>query len=609
MCGVSAIVHLDKNSVSVAHLRAMNAVVKHRGPDGVGEFSDGSVGLSHTRLSILDVQTRASQPMARRGHLLSYNGEIYNYLELRTLLAAKGYKFETTSDTEVLLVALIEWGKQALDRLCGMFSFVYYNATHKLVWAVRDRFGIKPLVWARVGQTVLFASEPKQILASGFVKPLLNAQTARAFLAQGSLNCGASTFFQGIEEIRGGEIVDISLERATVTVSKWYQLAERIVPHRLTYPSAIAALRERLTDSIVRHHRSDVPVGACLSGGIDSSCLVMLSRTLFPEKALSTISTFSRYQGYNETHFSKTAAEAAHSRAIQIEVDLERIWDPDFHVELGYYQDQPVPDGSHYNEYMVYKTAHENGLRVMLSGQGADEYFGGYGSFWFAAQYELLRSGRLIAFLDGLRANAETMKRSTKAEILNFFIGLRRFRKSDQQMIGPIRANWLRAPFSQTTRHLPGFRELSLLQLERTSVPYQLHSEDRNAMRWSVESRLPFLDHELVEFVAGLPTDFKVGGGYRKRILRDAVQELPASIAARRDKVGFASPDYVGLHKRAAELREVVRVSSRTFDDLIDSEVLLGAYDRMVADKSWYSPAFLRVIALDGWRRAHHVTT
>lgn len=567
---------------------------------------EGPVGLGHTRLSIIDVDERASQPMSRDQAHLVYNGEIYNYLELRAELEARGFRFKTASDTEVLLVALRAWGIGALDRLCGMFAFVYHDMTSDQVWAVRDRFGIKPLVMSRTGNTVLFASEAKQILTTGLVDPVLNHDSARAFLGQTLLNTGRETFFSGIEEIRAGEMAVADLTRGTVEVKPWYRLAEKVVPHRPSYAEACDGLRALLEQSIRRHHRSDVPLGASLSGGIDSSVLVTLSRTLFPDKDLTTISTLARHQGYDETRFSRAVAEASKVHAIEIETNTSRVWDPDLHEELGYFQDQPIKGGSQYNEYLLFKAARENGFTVMLDGQGADEYFGGYGQFWLSAQYELLTWGRMKPFIAGLQANALTMNRSFLRELHTITRSLRAGLLQKSHPLSDAAARWVRgAPPEAASKRLQRFLALSLEQLGRTSVPFQLHSQDRTAMRWSVESRVPFLDHEVVEFVLGLPTEYKVGQGYRKRILRDAVPELPSVITRRKDKIGFASPDALALREQAGHVRAMLQEASAHLKDLVDGDTLLRDFDAMVCGKSAYDAAFFRVLALDGWRRAH----
>lgn len=610
MCGISAIIHFDGKPAEATIIEEMNAVAHHRGPDGAGVLCEGAVGLGHTRLSIIDVTERANQPMARGGHFLSYNGEIYNYIELRDTLEAKGHRFVTTSDTEVLLAALIEWGREALDRLNGMFAFVYFDVLQGKLWAVRDRFGIKPLVFTRVGNMILFASEAKQILATKSITPKLNQGVATSFLKDASLNAGRQTFFSGIEEIQAGEMAIVSLGSRSISVERWYKLEDKVAVKEIPYEVARDHVRMLLDRSIARHFRSDVPIGASLSGGIDSSVIVTVSSTLKNKERIKALSAYSCIDGYNETKYSRVISQNVNAEIIEFEVNLDNIWNCDFLQDQGYFQDQPILGGSQYNEYNLFREASRNNLVVMLDGQGSDEYFGGYGEFWFSAQCEALRGCRIGRFLSGINANSATVGRPFNKELINFFSNFYREKKGASpcdRLFPP----WLRE--SSAGRSAPemakNFLDLSIEKITKTSIPWQLHSQDRNAMRWSVESRVPFLDHELVEFVLGLPTHYKVGGGYRKRILRDSVPELPRLIAERKDKIGFASPDEVALRRNPKPVRAQLGAAARSFPALIDGEVLLREFDSMISAGRSYDSVFYRVLALEGWRKAHGVST
>jgi asparagine synthase (glutamine-hydrolysing) len=607
MCGISAIINFDQRPVNIRSIEAMNLAVQHRGPDGSGVLVDGAVGLGHVRLSIIDVDPRASQPMSRNGRVLSYNGEIYNYVELRKCLEARGYHFTTTSDTEVLLVALQEWGHSALERLRGMFAFVYYDPESNEIWAVRDRFGIKPLVYAHAGGSIIFASEAKQILKTGFLKAVANKDKIYDYLHNGSINTSHETLFSGINEIIPGSIAIISLTNKTINFKKWYKLSNSVKHINISYLDAVEGVREHLKNSILRHYKSDVPIGISLSGGIDSSCIVSMSRFLFPKKDLNAISIFNSHKDFNEINFSRPLSKIMEVNSIEVEVDTSHIWDPDLHQELGYYHDQPIPSGSHYNEYSLFRAARENGLIVMLGGQGADEYFGGYGEFWFSMQCELLNTFKFKDFLKQMKVNSKTMGRSLNIEFHNFITKWLSASRRKSQNIGPYRVEWLRNHKKMYNDPRKDFLSLSLEQIQSTSIPYQLHSEDRNSMRWSIESRVPFLDHDLVEFVMGLPNDYKIGGGYRKRILRDASHELPIFIKNRKDKMGFPSPDYFSLKGKEENIKECLYYASKELKDIIDFDIVIKHFDKMIIQNSWYSPIFFRIIALDAWRRAHNV--
>jgi asparagine synthase (glutamine-hydrolysing) len=604
MCGIACIIELTGRPVDARTVHAMNKAARHRGPDAQAGSVLGRVGLGHTRLSIIDVDGRSNQPMARLGRHLVFNGEIYNYIEVRRDLIAKGHQFTTDSDTEVLLLALIEWGLAALERLNGMFAFVFFDEPAGQVWACRDRLGIKPLVFARSETCICFASEPKQILATGRFGRTADATTIARFLGQAALNDTEATFFAEIRDVAAGGIARLDLMTGNLDLKRWYVLEERVSFFSGSYDDAIAGVRERLKASIVRHLRSDVALGACLSGGIDSSVVVCLTRAMLPEVELPAISIYTQRPGYDERRFSRAVCRDTGAIPVEIEADTPQIWDSRWLEEIGYFSDQPTLSGSHYNQYLLYRYANQSGMKVVLDGQGADESFGGYGEFWFAAQIELLKSLHLVAFAQGLRANALSTGRSMMRETHSFV----------RNQIGRLRGSadgkapeWLRQPVGGIHPVPTDFKGLSLLELTSTSLPYQLHSVDRNSMRWSVEARVPFLDHELVEFVVGLPTDFKVRKGVRKQTLRDAVPELPETVAQRRDKVGFASPDVESFHACLPEVREALTAAATNLEQFVDQARLMEHFERVVADGRGYDPAFFRILSLDGWRRAHGV--
>jgi asparagine synthase (glutamine-hydrolysing) len=578
----------------------MNEAAHHRGPDASDVLAVGNVGLGHTRLSIIDLTPGGAQPMSRRRCHITFNGEIYNYRELRTELIAAGEELSSQSDTEVLLVALNRWGMFALDRLRGMFAFAFLNEDEAALYLVRDRFGKKPLVYSRQDGRLLAASEAKQIHAAGG-KPTQNRNAALRFLAYGELNGTAETFFEGILEVPAGHYLRVDLTSGEIELVRWYDLAKRVVQTTGTYGEACDAVRELLLTAVRRRHVADVPVGACLSGGIDSSSIVSLSATLFPHAALRTITTYSDGRGLDERRFSRAVAEKFGLCVIEVKPETQDIWLGEYLQEMGRFHDQPIAGGSQYNEYCVYKMARQQGLIVMLGGQGADEYFGGYGEFWFSAQLENLKHGRFGDFNEGLSARAEARGVSLKKTLALFLSSL---------WTNPRRPpipRWLKEQPEAAARRCDGrlpFTKLSIEELTISSVPFQVHSEDRNSMRWSIESRLPFLDHELVEYVLGLPTAYKCRKGVQKSLLRDAVSELPVEVSRRKDKIGFASPDALICFSQAARIRERLAGALDRMSAVVWQNEVLDAFDRMIADGSGYDPMFFRIISLDAWQQA-----
>lgn len=578
--------------------------VRHRGPDGNGISIKGQVALGHTRLSIIDLSDRAAQPMQREGDRLIFNGEIYNYLELRAELVAKGHVFTTDSDTEVLLRSLQTWGMSGLHKLKGMFAFVFHSVRENAVYIVRDRFGIKPLVYCITPNAIYAASEAKQILSTGVIRSRIDMNAAKVFLVSGRLSHDQITFFEGIFQLKPGTMGRVDLSTGSFRMTRWYDLTSTVKPIDLNYHNACLHTQDLLKKSIMQHHRADVKLGVTLSGGIDSSVITTLIKGHAPEIPLHAITAYREIAGIDERSFSNIMA--AKCSAIQIEVrpDTESIWTIERLMELGRIQDQPFLNGSHYNEYCVYKTARDYDLRVMLSGQGADEYFGGYGEFWFSAQLDLLQKGHLSSFWEGIRARAASTHRSQKFVVHNFVRSLLAKRSSLSQSIGPHKGSWVKGTLPKFSKAPREFKALSLEQINLSSLPYQLHSEDRHSMAWGVESRLPFLDHELVEFIMGLPIKYLVGAGYMKRILRDATPELPREIAQRRDKIGFASADSQTLWPQSDRVSDLMEDALDFFGDLLDTNFVRRSFADMLDKETWYDPAFFRVLSFYGFARS-----
>jgi asparagine synthase (glutamine-hydrolysing) len=605
MCGISCALALSPGVDPGALVRVMNDKARHRGPDAAGVEVVGNVALGHTRLSIIDLSDRSNQPMLRDGRWISFNGEIYNFRDLQRQLEALGHHFTTASDTEVLLVALAHWGVGALDRLKGMFAFALLDPAAGELLLARDRFGKKPLVYARRGDALLVASEAKQIVAAAGGRPTPNLNAALGFLTESALNFGDETFFAGVSELRAGHWAKVDTRTGAMRIERWYDLGARIRRTTCDYEEARENVRSLLKAAVDRRLVADVRLGACLSGGIDSSSIVAVSNGLRDGKPFPTITAYADADGFDERRFSRDVVAQFGLQSIEIQPDVSRIWRPEQLGELCYYQDQPVKSGSQFSEYCVFQAARQAGVTVMLDGQGSDEYFGGYGEFWLAAQVEALRAGRFLSVWEALRRRADALGISVARAAYNFSLSLRAaFSGAGRRNEAP-RA-WLRAAAPEVPERAPArasFDELALREMTQTSVPFQVHSEDRNSMRWSVESRLPFLDHELVEYVLGLPTDFKCAHGRQKSLLRDAVAELPPSVAQRKDKIGFALPDALAMRDSLSSVRGALCDSARRLARIIDPEIVVRDFDAMV-EKGGYDPKFLRILSLDAWCEA-----
>jgi asparagine synthase (glutamine-hydrolysing) len=564
LCGLYA-------SVSLPPQRQRIDIVAHRGPDGDGwevlKSPAGPVALGHRRLAIIDLSEAALQPMTDPSgrFRLIYNGEIYNYRELRAELEAKGERFLTQSDSEVLLRSWLVWGEAALPRLRGMFAFVIWDCAQRSLVAVRDRFGIKPLYLSRAHGGVAFGSEIKQLLglAEG---PVMNLPRVYDFLVDGVSDHLADTLFTGVEQVRGGEIaiVDASGPKPVVTVRRWHDQQPELAA--LSEAEAAKRFRELLADSVRLHLRSDVPVGSCLSGGLDSSAIVCIMAELLatdgdgPPHAVSAV-----YPGLGVDESRHVEAVIRATGAISHTVapdpaDVFRLAS-----DITWHQDEPFGSTSIFAQWCVFATARRAGIKVMLDGQGADEQLAGYHTGFAQHLAGALRRGavgEVARTLQERRAahGASLLSQAARAGAALLPRGLaghaRALRRDWTQHgwvgegFGAGRTQDLSAAErAGDALGLPPVRDLATLCLNLTyasNLPMLLHWEDRNSMAHSIEARVPFLDPPLVAFSLSLGNAHKMVGGDTKRVLRRAMHDiLPAAVRDRQDKLGFATPESV----------------------------------------------------------------
>jgi asparagine synthase (glutamine-hydrolysing) len=588
MCGVAAVLGPLPVAPREALVAAMCARLAHRGPDGAGLFSspaDGEgaraavgVTLGHRRLAIVDLSTDAAQPMQRGGLALAWNGEIYNYQEIRAELRARGHHFTTASDTEVLLSALAEYGPAAaLPQLNGMFAFVLWDAAARRLWLGRDRFGKKPLYYLQHGDTLVVASEPKAILAAARTLglPVSVERTALArYLADADTEVDEVTFFAEIRRVRPGELICFTPGAAgastLVAQRHVYYTLRPPAPLVLSAPEAAERFAALLSDAVRLRLRSDVPVGAALSGGMDSSALVGVASQLG-----ARLDTFSAVYRDDDPMDERRyiAAVVAHTGvanyqvAPETELTRDGLSGPDGFTAFINHHDEPVGGASVWAQRCVFRLAAAHGVRVVLSGQGADESLTGYRGALSTLTAELIRRGDLRALHKELLAQAQTQ---TPQTLLRDLLGGAWTAARTFALPAALSSEWLHLRWQHALRdtrffHLhalplppvpePGpyhqaFCERSLLHgylyrlLTGSSLRTILRYEDRNSMAASVESRAPFLDYRLVELCLALPATTLCQDGRTKALLRQALHGvLPPAVAERRDKVGFATPE------------------------------------------------------------------
>jgi len=571
MCGIAGIINLDPGQpVDVERLRRMRDVLRHRGPDGEGLWFEGPVGLAHRRLSIVDIAGGA-QPMTTSDERawIVFNGEIYNHPELKPQLEARGHQYRTRSDTETILHIYKDEGEQAVERLRGMFAFAIWDRPQRQLLLARDRLGIKPLYYALTEQHLLFASEIKAILASGYLRSALNERVIPEYLATGFV-AGAETFFRGVRKLLPGRTMTWTQESG-IRERRYWQLPESGTEKaRFNVKAETDELRSRLSEAVRCHLMSDVPVGLFLSGGIDSTALgaLMTSMTKEPIKTFSV--GFPEREG-NELHYARLAARSINSDHHEVVITGE-----DFFRELPrliWHEDEPIAFPSSVPLYFVSALAGEH-VKVVQTGEGSDELFYGYNRYRVTAwnhrfgnaYHRLFPTSAREAVSRTVTALPWSARRYLGRTFLTlapgprslFFENFAFFSERTRQAMLSADALSSLDPFDELMRC---YNESSGGIVDRiahtdlqTYLVELLMKQDQMSMAASVESRVPFLDHKFVEYVVSLPAEMKLRGWQTKAILREAVRDLiPPQIRTRR-KMGFPVPVGRWLKERFAGL-------------------------------------------------------
>jgi asparagine synthase (glutamine-hydrolysing) len=574
MCGIAGIFgQTDSNQLSM-DLEAMAMAMAHRGPDGEGQVLfgiDGGVmrepeqalqvtatsgGLAHRRLAIIDLSTHAAQPMsdATGRYWLVYNGEVFNYCELRKELEnSYDCRFESESDTEVVLQAYITWGEDCLQRFNGMWAFAVWDRYERTVFLARDRFGIKPLFYHQDGRHFCFASEIQALLTLDHVSAEPNRTAVADYLVHGRVDAMPSTFFKGIKQLQPGHHAMFHADSAGLDVRRWWSLNEAAsglnVGQRADWPRRF---RELFEDSVKLRLRSDVPVGTCLSGGLDSSAVVCTASPFLSEKNQNAFSARFANFAKDESEWIKLAGGKAGLRQHWIEPTAEGLR-ADFD-DLLLHQEQPFSSTSIYAQYKVFERARAEGVPVTLDGQGADEILAGYLYFLPVYHAELLQAGRLGEWWRHTAAAGALHDESAwrqRARTAGGFLDHRAMIRMAGRFMPQYGSKWVscelrnRAAAIRYENDFKGGRLNRRLAevFESSGLPALLRYADRNSMAHSVESRMPFLDHRLVSFVFALPADAKITAGETKSILREALYDvIPDRIRKRHDKIGFETP-------------------------------------------------------------------
>lgn len=567
MCSIAGIFSAQGvDGLDLERVTLMNEVLKHRGPDSTGVWSapDKKVVLGHNRLAIIDLTEGARQPFSSidQRFMLAYNGEIYNYRELRIECETKGSIFKTDSDTEVVVETYRHFGPDAFKKFRGMWALALYDLAQGSLTLSRDPFGIKPLYYAKVGNRTVFASEPKALRIAFPDLNEVDEVTVKMFEDHGLLERGDWTFFREILRFPHAHFATFSDSIAKTNIQR-YWFAPELAPNKhLSFSTTKKTLRVLLEKSVKLHLESDVRVGACLSGGIDSSGIVGLMSKENNKKIATFTTEFPNDSEINESEWAKLVINQveAESHFIQPTYEqFEQLFD-----RVLFFQDEPFGSTSIFSQYFTFAAVQNARVKVVLDGQGADEIFGGYTGlittyFKFLAQQHSLTSFlfRSLLLLVRYKIPASTLVaiwRERKSHFPTYSVD------SDQSATES--SDTYSKRMKMLTRFPATYREYLNDLVTETNLPQLLRYEDRDSMAHSVESRVPFLDPRLVEFGLTIPEKFLFRRGYTKFILRSALSSvLPKQVRTRVSKLGFPSPEQKWLSRLFG--KEIVGVGSQ----------------------------------------------
>lgn len=588
MCGIAGIIQLPAAGYGRDQLQKMTLSLAHRGPDGEGDWQnpDGSVLLGHRRLSVIDLSEDGQQPMLYLGrYTIVHNGELYNYVELKEALQQKGYVFRTKTDTEVIVAAYDCWQEECLQQFDGMFAFAIWDEKKRELFAARDRFGEKPFYYYYDQQRFLFASEMKALWAAGIEKTP-NQKMLFNFITIGYTDNPArpeESFFEHIFKLPAASCLKFSYIYFQYTVKNYWDIDPEAEDPDITDEEAAEEFIALFQTAVQRRLRSDVAVGTSLSGGLDSSSIVAMLQALKsgnrPQHCFTAV-----FDGFekNEAAF---AAEVARQYDLQqhlvsfSEKELLQDWD-----KLCYQQEEPIGSASIYAQYKVYERARQEGITVLLDGQGADETMAGYSSYYKWYWQELFRKRKLYRSNELRFAKERGIRESFdyRNMIAAYFPSFASVVLERQYLVKAISQedltkDFVRLQSKEAYYTPPEYFNLNGVLYFNTCIhglEELLRYADRNSMAHGCEVRLPFLSHELVEFIFTLPSKFKIRQGWSKWLLRKTMDPLlPAVITWRTDKVGFEPPQQQWM--TAPAMQEAIREAKKTLvrENILQADV------------------------------------
>ncbi len=634
MCGITGIILKQKVNFNLNQkIVAMTDAISHRGPDGEGfiladdqtitphfnalkqnynradinyipktsvQHSDlnSFLAFGHRRLSIIDLSDTGHQPMcnANGKTWITFNGEIYNYLEIKADLKKNGHSFISESDTEVVLAAYKEWGFNCVERFNGMWSFCIYDSEKQLCFASRDRLGVKPFYYINDNNLLAFASEQKAFIKAELIAAKINNDALHNYLINSLLETTSTNFFEGINELMPGNNLVFNLKIQELKITTYYNLTEHITltNDRLTEKELIDKIAHTFENAVKLRLRSDVEVGTCLSGGIDSSALAVTISEITKQPLYCFTSIF-KNQSINEEHFADSVANKIKAKHFKVEPTLEG-----FLEEIGsliYSQDVPIWDTSTYAQYKVMELAKKNNIKVVLDGQGADELFGGYHHHFLAKWNNLFSQGHFMSGLNEILASKKTISNPLQFFIKEKIKQKKYFnRKHFDQFFKPEILN--SSEIKNPSVYFNSVNEQLVEDIYQTRLKSFLKCEDRCGMWHSVESRTPFADDiELINLLFSFNGNKKIKNGVSKYLLREAVKnKLPEEIYKRYDKKGFETPMQQWMQKLRPQLLSEIKAAN--FDFVKQNEL-----EKTDPTNSFQNKLLFKLFVLSRWQK------
>ena len=626
MCGIAGIIHKQKEDSIKESIFDMSQAIKHRGPDGEGFtfFSESieipaysndtpkvniesnrflfnpkkglkdvssnyHMAFAHRRLSIIDLSESGHQPMCdmSSNYWITFNGEIFNYLELKAELKEKGHQFLTQTDTEVILAAYKEWGTNCLEKFNGMFALALYDKLKQEVFCARDRVGVKPFYFINTSTTFAFASEQKAFFKSKLISFEINEIQQFDFILNAELETEEQSLFKNIYELKPSHYFIFNLKTFDLNISSYYDINLNSSHHK-SESEIIDSIESKLKHAIDLRLRSDVEIGSCLSGGLDSSIIAGMIRQLQPAKSTQLFTAIFPHETFDESNYAKEVANFVNGNWHTVSPN-----ETDFFNDiekLNYSQDLPIWSTSTYSQYRVMKLASENHIKVLLDGQGADELFGGYAHHYFSLWKELPLVSTFKSINDA--------RQSIRHPFLNFGKQLLK----ENLHIGFDYSRYFHSPLNQIAKPRTIHFKNTLNEQLKTDYFGNLKSflkcEDRCSMAFGIESRVPFADDvELVDYIFSVQGNKKIKNGVSKYLLREATKNyIPEKIYKRTDKVGFETPVEKWLTNYQSEILDVITHQL----DFINHQQLKDNFTKLLSQK----PTFvLRLYSLAIWKK------